>query len=69
MTGLRYVWSAGMEGVMHIGAGYDQRTGEPLFAPLCGSTKRPWNRTINAPFGLGRKVCGNCRRVAARTTA
>ena len=46
--------------VMHI-----QRhtvTGKPLFAALCGIRLR-FNRAINAPFALGRRVCKKCKAV------
>lgn len=63
MQATRYVWSAGRGTVMHI-ARYNA-VGECLCEPLCGSTRLPWNRTINAPFGLGKRICKNCRAVAA----
>jgi hypothetical protein len=46
--------------VMHIAR--HTVTGETLFEPLC-STRGPYNRTINAPWGLGRPVCKHCKRI------
>lgn len=40
-------------------------TGAETFQPLC-DTPGPFNRTINAPWGLGRPVCKRCERIAAR---
>ena len=37
--------------------------GEPLWAALCG-IDLPFNRSINAPFALGRKVCQHCEAAA-----
>ncbi len=36
--------------------------GEPMWAALCGSGL-PFNRSINAPFALGRKICKHCEAV------
>lgn len=41
------------------------RYGETMMTPACGSKALPWNRTINAPFGLGRRICKRCKKVAA----
>lgn len=55
---MRYVFEAGRpRRVMHI-----QRhliTGQPLFDAIC-RIGLPFNRTINAPFALGRRVCRRC---------
>jgi len=48
--------------VMHIQSFL--RDGTPTFDPMC-STPGPFNRSINAPFGLGRPVCKKCRWVLA----
>lgn len=69
MSGMRYIWRApghtraGREGghVMHIAA-FD-RTGELTMRSLCG--REPcggFDRTINAPFALGRRVCRECQK-------
>jgi len=42
---------------MHIEK-YNQ-VGNPLMVALCEIGHR-FNRSINAPFGLGRRVCKNC---------
>ena len=58
---MRYVYTAGTaRQVMHIlkahpAYGYDYT---PLDA-LCGIRKQ-FNRSINAPYALGRSVCKNC---------
>jgi hypothetical protein len=49
--------------VMHIAR--FTKSGELLMAPLCGRISLPWNRTINAPFALGQRVCAWCEREAA----
>jgi len=59
---VRYVFATpGAERrVMHIQR--HTETGLPLYSPLC-STRLRFNRSINAPFGLGRPVCRHCLRV------
>lgn len=58
---MRYVWESGKSRrVMHIMR--FTATGEKTFQALCG-TKHNFNRSINAPFGLGRRVCKKCKRV------
>lgn len=37
--------------------------GEPLNKSVCG--KFGFNRSINAPFGLGKKICADCQKVIA----
>jgi len=39
-------------------------TGAMTMQAFCGS-RLPFNRSINAPWGLGRPVCKNCRRKLA----
>ena len=57
---MRYIWETGKaRRVMHVQA--HTVTGEPLMAALCGIDHQ-FNRSINAPWGLGRKICKNCRR-------
>jgi hypothetical protein len=43
-------------------------TGEVLYAALCG-IRLPFNRSINAPWGLGRPVCKRCRKAASNPEA
>ena len=63
MSGIRYIWETGKRRrVMHIQA--HTRAGQPLMAALCGIGHR-FNRTINAPWGLGRRICKNCRKETA----
>jgi hypothetical protein len=50
--------------VMHI-AEHDH-LGEMTGRPLC-SVRLPFDRSINAPWGLGRPVCKHCRRKARNT--
>lgn len=63
---MRYIYATpGAEHrVMHI-ARHDA-LGEMLWEPLCGWSVPRFNRSINAPFGLGRPVCRNCKREAIR---
>jgi len=56
---MNYIYESGVERPMHI-----QRTnnaGQPVMEAICGE-EHDYNRTINAPFGLGRKVCSNCKK-------
>ena len=63
---MRYIWESGKPGrVMHIGQ-YD-KVGNFISEALCG-IKHTFDRSINAPFGLGRKVCKDCRRILKETT-
>lgn len=64
---MRYIWEGGesRRRVMHI-----QRhncLGHPLMEALCGIDKR-FNKSINAPFALGKKVCKRCWEVAINET-
>jgi len=62
---MRYLFRAGVKRrVMHI-TGLHPVTGEPTMHPLCGRDTGDYDRTINAPFALGRPVCKLCRRRAA----
>lgn len=57
-----YIYVAGKKHrVMHIQK--FSYTGVGLMRALCG-INLPFDRTINAPFALGRKVCVNCIKVA-----
>ncbi len=61
-----FVFEAGKtRRVMHL-AKYDQ--GGMLFAALC-EIAIPFNRYINEPLGLGRKVCKKCERIRFRESA
>ena len=56
---MNYVWETGKgRRIMHIQA--HTRAGQPLWTALCGIRHR-FNRSINAPWGLGRKVCQSCQ--------
>ena len=57
---MRYVFEAGSKRVMHIAR--FTASGEMLWQGLCGRGRL--NRSINAPFALGKKVCAHCSRVA-----
>jgi len=48
--------------VMHIQK--HDPLGNSLMEPLCGTRIR-FNRSINAPWGLGRPVCKHCRKAAS----
>lgn len=54
----RYVWNTRQHGkpTMHIQA--FNRLGRALNKSLCG--RKGFNRSINMPFALGRKVCTTC---------
>lgn len=59
-----YIWEAGKKNrVMHI-AGFDPVTGKAILKAQCGIDLR-FNRGINAPFTLGRKVCSKCEKKAS----
>ena len=58
MNYLNYIWQSGKKRrVMHI-AKFTQ-TGQMLMEALC-SIRLPFDRSINAPWALGRKVCKQC---------
>jgi len=38
-------------------------SGEETMEALCGISHN-FNRSINAPFGLGRRICCNCKKKA-----
>ena len=62
MSGARYIWESGKKRrVMHI-ARLDAVTGHPVGA-LCG-INHPFDRSINAPWAMGRPVCKSCKREA-----
>ncbi len=52
---MRYAWKKGSD-VMHIQK--FTRYGEALNKTLCGRVG--YSRTINAPWKLGKKLCGSC---------
>ena len=66
---MRYIWQAPRRGsdlrpkhVMHIEA-FD-RLGNSTMTSLCGRSPRSgFDRSINAPFALGRPVCRLCERL------
>ena len=56
---MRYIWESGVKRrVMHIGQ-YD-RLGNFRLQAICGRSKVAFNRSINAPFKLGKPVCKRC---------
>ena len=59
---MRYIWDSNKPRnvcrVMHI----ELINGEETFQAFCG-IKLDFNRSINAPFSLGHKVCKKCLRV------
>jgi len=57
---MRYIWEQGKKGAMHI-TGFDPKTGAPTMKALCG-IRHNFNRSINAPFALGRPVCKRCKK-------
>lgn len=55
---MRYIWEAGKnKRVMHIMK--FTSTGIGLNEAIFG-IEQNFNRSINAPFSLGRKICNNC---------
>jgi len=59
---MRYIWEAGKDGrVMHIQK--FNSLGVGLAEALC-EIDHNFNRSVNAPFGLGRKICKNCQEIA-----
>ena len=56
----RYVWNPSRDKrrVMHL-ATFD-RNGQMTGHAWCG--RGPFRRSINAPFGLGRRICEDCKR-------
>ena len=62
---MRYLFNAGRgvnRRVMHIAE--HNVTGDMTGYALC-KIGNSFNRSINAPFGLGRPVCKKCRRALA----
>ena len=58
---MRYVWEAGQtRRVMHIEC--FTSAGEGTMAALCRIPLH-FDRSINAPFALGRKVCKRCEEI------
>lgn len=64
---MRYIWRTGdrrHERVMHIEA--IDRLGNDTMTSLCGrSPHGGFDRSINAPFALGRPICRLCWRKVA----
>ena len=59
---MTYIWVAGKnQQRMHIQQ--YRRDGTPLSAALCG-IKHPFDRSINAPWSLGKGVCKHCLSLA-----
>ncbi len=59
---MRYIYERGKrKRVMHIQK--FTQTGEMLMESLCG-IDLSFNKTINAPFKLGRPVCKNCKKIS-----
>lgn len=64
---MRYIWQAHRRGsdfrhVMHIEA-FD-RLGNGTMTSLCGRSPRGgFDRSVNAPFALGRPICLLCERL------
>ena len=57
---MRYLFESGkFRRVMHIQK--FTQIGDALFESICGINLN-FNRSINAPFALGRKVCKNCKK-------
>ncbi len=54
---MRYVWKKGSD-VMHIQK--FTRYGDALNKTLCGRVG--YKRSINAPWKLGKRMCGSCER-------
>lgn len=55
---MRYIWVAGVRRrVMHIER--FTATGQQTMTALCGKVLR-FDRSINAPFALGKRVCKRC---------
>jgi hypothetical protein len=59
---MRYIWEAGKKRrVMHVMR--FTPSGEMTMQAMCGAKHR-FNRSINAPFGLGRRICKKCLRLS-----
>lgn len=57
---MRYIYATRSgQRVMHI-ARHDA-LGEMLWEPLCGRAALRFDRSINAPWSLGRGVCRDCK--------
>ena len=57
---MRYIWEARKpRRVMHIEV--TNCIGEGTMRAMCGIPHQ-FNRSINAPWGLGRRICANCCR-------
>ena len=60
---MRYIWQPGSGSVMHIQA--TSPAGATYNGSLCGRGFHDGYRTINKPFGLGRKTCKHCKSALA----
>jgi len=60
---MRYIWQPGSGSVMHIQA--TSPAGATYNGSLCGRGFHDGYRTINPPFGLGRKTCKHCKSALA----
>jgi hypothetical protein len=61
--GMRYIWESGkVRRTMHIMR--FNIIGEMTMQALCG-IRHPFDRSINAPWGLGRHICKRCAALAA----
>ena len=57
---MRYIYEGNKSRrVMHIQK--FNKIGEGIMQALC-NIDLPFNRSINTPFALGRKICSNCNR-------
>lgn len=64
---MRYLYEGGKpRRVMHIMRFTE--TGEMTTEAFCG-IKHKFDRSINAPWGLGRRLCKNCKHIMNRRTA
>lgn len=61
---MQFIWTSGhseSRTIVHI----ERQTaaGEPTRLALCGEIQE-FDRSVNAPWALGRKVCAVCERIA-----
>lgn len=60
---MKYIWESGKKRrTMHI-MKFSKTTGEPLMTALC-EIDHKFNRSINAPFALGLRICKRCEKIA-----
>ncbi len=61
---MRYIWESGIaRRRMHIER--TTKTGESTMTALCG-IQHNFNKSINAPWTLGKSVCKNCKTEALK---